>query len=310
MSARPCPVCGSPRTTRDPFYYHWLDRDWHIARCRACTHQFVDPPVGPAEQARIYSDAYFAAGGDWGGGVFTASYAATEDKLRAEAREVLAMLPAPRPGARLLDIGCAGGVFLNEAQRAGYTVTGIEPNRRQAIYATRVHGIPVLNAQLEDTHASWWPGEFSAVTLLDVLEHVPDPLGALTKIAQWLAPGGTIFIRGPLHDDRLARFKEFVRRTLRIRHRLPGYPLDANHFNPRSMQTLLTGAGFGSLHWHGTRTAHFANLSAVKRPRIAVALPVDELAADHPGHGRSKSPPRRRRSRSPRPLRLPRSGRA
>lgn len=52
-----------------------------------------------------------------------------------------------------------------------------------------------------------------------------------------------------------------VRRTLRVEKKLPGYPLDANTFNRRSLERLLTECGFDSPRWINA-TKDFANVLA------------------------------------------------
>ncbi len=78
----------------------------------------------------MYADEYFEDGGAWVCGFWTGSYQNNEKKLRHEARSALKMLPTT--GRRLLEIGAAGGFFLDEARASGYAVTGIELNRTMA----------------------------------------------------------------------------------------------------------------------------------------------------------------------------------
>lgn len=256
-----CTVCARP-SKPDPFFYLWKDRRFTIYRCTDCTHQFVYPPVTPQDQAEIYDDQYFSSEGDWVCGLISASYVEAESQLREEAREVLVMLPALR--GRLLDIGCAGGVFLDEARSSGYEVAGIELNPLMARYARATYGLDVRNSPIEYVYESEWKCRFDVVTLMDCLEHIPEPRAAMSKIASWLRPGGHVFIRGPLSDSPIARLKESLRRTLRISKQLPGYPLDANTFNRRSLQRLLSDTGFASPSWINARN-DFANLLARKR---------------------------------------------
>jgi 2-polyprenyl-3-methyl-5-hydroxy-6-metoxy-1,4-benzoquinol methylase len=269
MSTRaPCTVCGSGRTSPDPFFYRWRGKRFDIRRCKACTHQFVWPEVTREEQAMIYSDAYFAEGGDWIQGPHRGTgYEDAESLLRREAGDVLSMLPDP-PG-RLLDIGCAGGAFLAEAQAKGFEVRGLEINPAMAAKA-RARGITVLNRRIEDAPLDRWP-RFDVVTLMDVLEHLPDPRGAMWKVAHWLKPGGTLLVRGPVNDSRTARAKESLRRIVGAEKQLPGYPLDANCFNRRSLTTLLVSAGLTVRSWDGD--AGFANVIA---ERDDEPLPPDE----------------------------------
>lgn len=242
-----CSVCERERVRREPFFYDWRGRRFRIWRCTQCTHQFVHPPVTFQDQALIYSDHYFSKEGDWVCGIFPAGYTDAQSQLKQEAHEILAMLPMS--SGRLLDIGCAGGVFLNEARTSGFDVCGIELNASMAAHASKTYHLDVLNSRIEDVALKRWFHHFDVITLLDCLEHVPEPRQAMRKIAAWLRPGGFVFIRGPLSNSRVARIKEGLRRALRIGKRLPGYPLDASTFNKRSLQTLLELSGFQPVVW-------------------------------------------------------------
>lgn len=261
-----CTICRRPAEP-DPFIYLWNGRRFTIYRCTECTHQFVYPPVTPEDQAAIYSDRYFSKEGDWVCGLIGAGYVDAEAQLRAEAREILGMLPGDQQRSReLLDIGCAGGVFLDEARKAGYAVRGIELNATMAEHARSRYALEVLNQPIEAIQRDVWRDRFDVVTLLDCLEHIPAPRDALEKISFWVKPGGVILIRGPLANSRLARAKEGIRRLTGIEKRLPGYPLDANTFNVRSMTALLRGTGFGKPELINA-TEDFANVRARKLAR-------------------------------------------
>lgn len=240
-----CTACGHASTTVDPFYYIWDGQRFSLRRCDACTHQFVWPKVTPEQQAHIYRDAYFCAGGDWAVDHFGGrSYEDAEADLVAEAAGVLPWLTPHR--GRLLDIGCAGGTFLAEARKAGFDVAGLEINEAMAKSARARYGLDVTCAPIECAEIE---GLFDAVTLMDVLEHVPEPLEALRRIHGWLRPGGVLFIRGPLVTGLVARLKDAARRMVGPEKQLPGYPLDANMFNRRSIEACLRSAGFAPHRW-------------------------------------------------------------
>lgn len=275
-----CVCCGNAKTKQDPFYYEWQGRRHRIRRCTTCTHQFVWPQITDAQQEEIYGDEYFSAEGDWAcsffGGV---SYEEAEFHLREEAREVLGLIP--RRTGTLLDVGCAGGVFLDVARSAGLEVMGIEINERQAESASTRHNLQVLNCRIEDAPENLGP--FDIVTLMDVLEHLPHPASALEKISGWMRPGGILFIRGPLSNSPSARLKETVRRILRLTKRLPGYPLDANMFNRRSLAASLKGPGFRLERLDASRD--FANVVAVREGGVVVQGMSGQTAAQPPVAG-------------------------
>lgn len=254
-----CTACGAQGTRKDPFYYDWKDRRHWVFRCARCTHQFVYPPVTKTDQDQIYSDTYFSAGGDWVCGLFGKGYKDSQPELREEAAEVLSLIPLK--GGSLLDIGCAGGVFLHQASKRGFAVQGIEINECMAEYARATFGVPVVNERIEGVSMERWAGQFDVVTLLDVLEHIPDPHATLAKARSWVRDGGFLLIRGPLSNSPAAHLKEAVRRRLGVSKRLPGYPLDANMFNKRSLTALLNVTGFTVSQWWAKHD--FANLLAI-----------------------------------------------
>lgn len=254
-----CTACDHVSTSEEPFFYEWRGRRFSLFRCLRCTHQFVHPPVSREDQSVIYSDQYFSKEGDWVCGVFRSGYSDAGPQLTREARLILDMLPSS--SGTLLDIGCAGGVFLNEARNRGFDVQGLELNESMAEYARNTFHLEVRTSRIEDVDADQWSRSFDVVTLLDCLEHIPQPLVTVQKVARWLRPGGVVFIRGPLSNSSVTRLKEGLRRALRVRKRLPGYPLDANSFNKRSLQTLLELSGFERPQWIG-ESPGFSNVLA------------------------------------------------
>ena len=82
--------------------------------------------------------------------------------------------------ARVLDIGCGGGLFLSLLKKAGAQVTGIELSDSRAQYARTKHDLEIHKQPIE---SDFWQKDyadyFDAVTLWDVVEHVNYPLQTL-----------------------------------------------------------------------------------------------------------------------------------
>lgn len=156
-------------------------------RCLDCGHLQVDPMPAVAELEDSYESAE------------SGMYEAEEEGQRATARGALRLLG--RPG-RLLELGCWVGFLASEAMRSGWEVTGVEPSHWAADRA-RSRGVSVVEAPLLD--ASLPDAGFDAVTLGDVIEHLPDPGEALDRVASLLAPGGVVWIATPDAGSRVAR---------------------------------------------------------------------------------------------------------
>ena len=117
------------------------------------------------------------------------------------------------PGARILDIGCGGGLFLSLLKQQGALVTGIELSDSRVRYARTRHNLEVYKLPIE---SDFWQrshaGTFDAVTLWDVIEHVNYPFRTLQCAVDVLKPGGLLFIDTPCRDSFYHRFGELTYR--------------------------------------------------------------------------------------------------
>jgi SAM-dependent methyltransferase len=250
VDAGPCWVCGA----RDGSVFHravldltaYRDQDPELAaysgttvglrRCSACG--FGQPECLPALSqffARMYDQQW---SDDWVAHEFSATY---KDAIFSRIlRGLAARLPLGR--RRLLDVGAHAGRFLRLAAAHGWTVEGIEINSRTGSYAARHTGLKVhcLDAQDVATLGSC----FDAVTLTDVLEHIPDPVALLAKVRAVVAPGGWVAVKVPSAAGQ--RWKEQWRSALvdGYRPRLADNLVHVNHFTPSALRMALHRAGY------------------------------------------------------------------
>jgi 2-polyprenyl-3-methyl-5-hydroxy-6-metoxy-1,4-benzoquinol methylase len=165
------------------------------------------------------------------------AYVAEETARRATCRNLLAAASPHLSGDRpplVLDVGCGVGLLLDEARRRGWRTQGVELSD-WGVRRARHLGLDVFQGTLEE--AGFAPGSYDAVFMIDVLEHLADPVRTLAKVSQVLRPGGVLCLVTPNAASAAARV--LGRRWWGM---LPGHVVLFPH---RRLCELLRTIGFG-----------------------------------------------------------------
>ena len=184
-----CPTCSS--TDREGTF---RARHRVIVTCGQCALRFVDSPAPDAADLALEKL----------GNAFVETYIREEPSYRAYFQRKVSDLRRAGASGRVLDVGCATGVFLAAACRDGFEGTGLDLLPSAVDYARASLGVDARLTRLED--AKFATGEFDAVTLFQVIEHVPRPAELAREVARVLKPGGTLLLTTPDRRGLLARF--------------------------------------------------------------------------------------------------------
>lgn len=107
------------------------------------------------------------------------------------------------PAGRILDLGCGDGLFAHLFALQGAVVSGVDPEElaiRQAVAQTSPVNYPGQPPRLMVGQGERLPaasGSIHLVTMLDVIEHLPNPVAVLREAARVLAPGGSLLVSTP-----------------------------------------------------------------------------------------------------------------
>jgi 2-polyprenyl-6-hydroxyphenyl methylase/3-demethylubiquinone-9 3-methyltransferase len=104
----------------------------------------------------------------------------------------------PLAAARVLDVGCGGGILSEAMARTGADVLGIDL-ARAVLEVAKMHAQESqvtlrYRAVAAEELALEAPGEFDLVTCMEMLEHVPDPAAILQALATLVRPGGNVVV--------------------------------------------------------------------------------------------------------------------
>ena len=224
----PCNLCGHEVT-------HGVGKVSRLVRCVGCGLIYVNPRPPFEEIARQYEGTYFHCPEPTFGGY--EDYEGDREEIQRTFRmrlKAMAPLLAPqRP--RLLDVGCATGIFLEVARDAGWDGEGIDISD-YALARAREKGLVV---QAGTNPGALYPaGYFDVITLWDLIEHVPDPSGLLADCRRLLRPGGVLAISTPDAGSALAHV---------LRDRWLGFRSIDEHlyfFSRSTITRMLQTAGF------------------------------------------------------------------
>lgn len=117
------------------------------------------------------------------------------NSMRIAKTRMAELEPWMKPGAKVLDIGCGSGEFAHLAQEAGCIVAAFDPGSDYLDFAKQEYGVDAFSSRWED--AALELSSFDVITCFHVVEHLRNPVEAISQMAEWLSDEGVVHIAVP-----------------------------------------------------------------------------------------------------------------
>jgi 2-polyprenyl-3-methyl-5-hydroxy-6-metoxy-1,4-benzoquinol methylase len=234
--------------------------DWREGVTKDPDHGYtrLDPIPEQGELSRFYQSAYYdlvRKGNRFpemttllaGGAEAEAERSWQNKTLFADVAHLLATYA---PSRRVLDVGAGFGNLMSQLKTHGFETVGIEPSESGTKDA-RGQGLAVHCGELKDftgAGAATLGAPFGAVTMMNVLEHVPDPFELIRQASSLLIERGVLCIRVPNDFSPLQKAANPLAERQRWWIAVPDH---INYFDFGSLSELLAAAGFDTLYAQG-----------------------------------------------------------
>lgn len=223
-----CPLCGSSSTAQK-YSIERFSPPFDISRCRDCGFLFMNPPFSDEKIASFYTEGYYGG---------AASYSYIDERKLRDANKIvwkkrIEVLHKYVRGGNFLDVGAAFGGLM-ETAGLFYRPFGIELSRHAGEYAAAVPGATVHIGTLEDR--CFAPDFFSAITMIELIEHLKNPAAALKECFRLLKKDGVLVIQTANMEGLQARILGD-----KYAYFLPGH---LSYFSKRNLTQALINTGF------------------------------------------------------------------
>lgn len=191
-----CPACGGSEVSGR--FSNPVGFSFNV--CRQDGTVYMNPVPSAETLARLYNDQSYST--HW---LDSAVMDAVDPADYTRASRAI----APAPGQTWLDVGCATGGLLKLA-RDRFACFGVELNADTAAMG-RKNGFDVTTGTLADVEGS---ERFDVISMLQVIEHLPDATQSLADVRRLLKPDGVFYLNTPCADS--ASFGLFRERHVHV----------------------------------------------------------------------------------------------
>jgi SAM-dependent methyltransferase len=177
---------------------HLVSREeFELFKCPECGFIFTREYPAEPEIGRYYESENYISHDDRAKGIINRIYLVVRDiMLRRKLKLVISATGLTQ--GNILDIGCGTGYFAGTMKKAGWDVTGIEPNEKARDFGVSRFGIKALSP---DRISDLPDKSFNCITMWHVMEHLHDPYKYSDEINRLLKTEGICIAALPNSDS-------------------------------------------------------------------------------------------------------------
>jgi SAM-dependent methyltransferase len=223
-----CPLCGK----KDIIPHKLISSGQYSFKtdlCPSCGFIFMNPPFDEMTIKSFYSDEYYSGKAEYSYTDERAIYDYSSHVWDARIRNIHAFVKT----GNFLDVGCSFGGFLSRAKKY-YTPYGVEISEYSSSYARKHFGITVHNGTIETSDFN--AGMFSVITMIEMIEHLANPVSAIRKCSELLNENGVLVIQTADMDG-----WQSIKDGAHYHYYLPGH---LSYFSEKSLIYALKTNGF------------------------------------------------------------------
>jgi 2-polyprenyl-3-methyl-5-hydroxy-6-metoxy-1,4-benzoquinol methylase len=190
-----CPVCNTSENLIK-LNFHYQDDDVFdkikidinlpqvsLCQCLKCSHHFANPQL-----TNIILDKYYSLHNST---LYNIDRISNAEKYVLRNQKIVKKIETLKKGGKILEIGCGLGHLLARFDKQKWDCHGVEPSFIAANFAKENSGAEIVNDFLNE---KTYKIKFDVVILIDVLEHLKNPIELMRLIYNYLEDNGIVVL--------------------------------------------------------------------------------------------------------------------